>query len=44
MITGLNLGKEMKVDSLEIYSDSQFVVLQITDEYQERGEKMAAYL
>ena len=39
LITGLNLAKEMKVESLEIYSDSQLV-----DEYQAQGEKMAAYL
>ena len=41
---GLGLAKEMKVESLEIYNDSQLVVCQITDEYQARGEKMAAYL
>ena len=34
----------MKVESLEIYSDSHLVVCQITDEYQAWGEKMAAYL
>ena len=34
----------MKVESLEIYNDSQLVVCQITDEYQARGEKMVAYL
>ena len=34
----------MKVESLEIYSDSQLVVCQVTDEYQAQGEKMAAYL
>ena len=39
LITGLNLAKEMKVESLEIYSDSQLI-----DEYQAQGEKMAAYL
>ena len=44
MIAGLNLAKEMKVESLETYSDSQLVVCQITDEYQAQGEKMAAYL
>ena len=44
LIAGLNLAKEMKVESLEIYGDSQLVVCQITNEYQARGEKMAAYL
>ena len=44
LIVGLNLAKEMKVDSLEIYSDSQLVVCQVTNEYQARDEKMAAYL
>ena len=44
LIVGLKLAKEMKVESLEIFSDSQLVVCQITDEYQAREEKMAAYL
>ena len=34
----------MKMESLKIYVDSQLVVYQIIDEYQARGEKMAAYL
>ena len=44
LITGLKLAKEMKVESLEIFSDSQLVVCQITDEYQAREKKMVAYL
>ena len=44
LIAGLKLAKEMKVESLEIFSDSQLVVCQITDEYQAREEKMVAYL
>ena len=44
LIAGLSLAKEIKVESLEIYSDSQLVVCQITDEYQAQGEKNAAYL
>ena len=44
LIAGLNLAKEMKVKSLEIYSDSQLVICQITYEYQAWGEKTAAYL
>ena len=34
----------MKVESFEIYSNSQLVVCQVTNKYQARGEKMAAYL
>ena len=44
LITGCNLANEMKAESLEIYSDSQLVVCQVTDEYQAQGEKMVAYL
>ena len=34
LIAGLELAKEMKVESLDILSDSQLVVCQINDEYQ----------
>ena len=44
LITRLNLAKEMKVESLEIYSDSQLVVCQVTNEYQVRGQRMVSYL
>ena len=44
LIARLKLGKEMKVESLEIFSDSQLIVCQIIDKYQAREEKMAAYL
>ena len=44
LIAGLELVKEMKVESLDIFSDSQLVVCQINKEYQVREEKMAAYL
>ena len=44
LIVRLELAKEMKVESLDIFSDSQLVVCQINDEYQAREEKMAAYL
>ena len=44
LIAGLKLAKEMKVKSLEIFSDSQLVIYQITNKYQAREEKMAAYL
>ena len=44
LIAWLKLAKEMKAESLEIYSDSQLIVCQVTNEYQARGEKMVAYL
>ena len=44
LIARLNLGKEIKMESLEIYSNSQLIVCQVTDKYQARGEKIAAYL
>ena len=44
LIAGLKLAKEMKVESLEIFRDSQLTVCQITDEYQAQEEKIAAYL
>ena len=44
LIAGLKLAKEMKVESLEIFGDSQLIVCQITNEYQVQEEKMAAYL
>ena len=44
LITGLKLAREIKVESLEIYSDSQLVFCQVTDKYQAQGEKMVAYL
>ena len=34
LIVGLKLAREMKVESLEIYNDSQLIVYQVTDEYQ----------
>ena len=43
-IVRLNLAKEIKAESLEIYSNSQLVVCQVIDEYQVWGEKIAAYL
>ena len=44
LIVGLELAKEMKVESLDIFNDSQLVVCQIKDEYQAREGNMAAYL
>ena len=34
LIAGLKLAKEMKVESLDVFSDSQLIVFQITYEYQ----------
>ena len=44
LIAGLKLAKEMRVESLNICSDSQLFVCQVTNKYQARGEKLAAYL
>ena len=44
VIAGLNLTHSMEADQLEIWSDSQFVVKQIEDSYEARGEKMVLYL
>ena len=41
---GLRLAKELKAANLQIFSDSQLVVKQVTEEYQARGEKMVACL
>ena len=44
LIARLKLAREMRVESLDIYNDSQLVFCQVTNEYQARGEKMVAYL
>ena len=44
LIAGLKLAKEMKVESLQIFSDSQLIVCQVTNECQAHSEKMMAYL
>ena len=44
VIAGLNLARSMEGDQLEVCSDSQLVVKQIEDDYQEKGEKMIIYL
>ena len=44
IIVGLKLAHFMEVDQLEICSDSQFMVKQIEDSYEARGEKMILYL
>ena len=44
VIVGLNLAHSMEVDQLEVCNDSQFVVRQIEDAYEAKGEKMILYL
>ena len=44
VIAGLNFAHSMKVDLLEVCSDSQLVVKQIEDSYEAKGEKMILYL
>ncbi|PON34666.1 Ribonuclease H, partial [Parasponia andersonii] len=44
LIAGLKLAQEMKVEIIEVYSDSQLVVCQVKGDYQVRGERMMAYL
>ena len=39
VITELNLAHSMEANQLEICSDSQFVVKQIKDSYEAKGEK-----
>ena len=44
LLAGLRIARELKVEDLGIFSDSQVVVNQILGEYQARGVQMAAYL
>ena len=44
VIVGLNPAHSMEADQLEVCNDSQFVVKQIEDSYEVRGEKMILYL
>ena len=44
LLAGLQLAKEMRVEQLIIYSDSQLVVKQVNRDYQAKGENMVAYL
>ncbi|XP_052193804.1 uncharacterized protein LOC127802147 [Diospyros lotus] len=44
LFTGLRLAKEVRVEAVVIFSDSQLVVNQIRGKYQAKGAKMAAYL
>ena len=44
LIAGLHLAKEMGLQQLRVYSDSQLVVNQVRRDYQVKGENMAVYL
>ena len=43
-MAGLRLAKEMKVEQVRIYSDSQLVVNQINGDYEAKRENLATYL
>ena len=44
LLAGLRVCVALSADEIEIFSDSQVVVNQVLDEYQERDECMMAYL
>ena len=44
LIAGLRIAKELEVDQLQVYSDSQLVVGQISKKYEAREDSMAKYL
>ncbi|XP_030497570.2 uncharacterized protein LOC115713228 [Cannabis sativa] len=44
MIASLQLAKEVGTKNIELYSDSQLVVNQVSVEYQTKGEKMTSYV
>ena len=44
VIVGLNLAYSMEVDQLKVCNDSQLVVRQIEDTYEDKSEKMILYL
>ena len=44
LIAGLRLAKEIGLQQLRVYSNSQLVVNQVRRDYQAKGENMAAYL
>ncbi|XP_010096980.2 uncharacterized protein LOC21407623 [Morus notabilis] len=44
LIAGLRLASHLKIERLNIFSDSQLVIAQVKEEYQAHGEKMGAYL
>ena len=44
LLAGLRLAKELQVDSLLVFSDSELVVSQISSQFQACNDRMAAYL
>ena len=44
LITRLHLAREMGLQQLRVYSDSQLVVSQVRGDYQVKGKNMVAYL
>ena len=44
LLAKLCLAKEMRMEQIKIYSDSQLVTNQINGDYQAKGENMVAYL
>ncbi|XP_024019753.1 uncharacterized protein LOC112091128 [Morus notabilis] len=44
LLAGLRLTEHLKVEAIDIFSNSQLVVNQVKGQYQTRDEKMAAYL
>ena len=44
LITGLQLAKEMGVDSLTMKSDSKLVTSQVKGEFQAKDDQLAKYL
>ena len=44
LIAGLKTTKELEVDRLQVYSDSQLVVGQVNENYEAREDSMAKYL
>ena len=44
LIVGLRLAKEMGIEQVKVYSDSQLVINQVNGDYQAKGKNMVAYL
>ena len=44
LTASLRLAKELKVNNLKVYSDSQLIVSQVNETNQARGEKMVSFL
>lgn len=44
LVTGIRLAHFMKVERITVYNDSQLMVNQTKEKYQEQGEKMSVYL